>query len=72
MKNLIILMVTVIRIYFVFKVIQGLYFNHFNLNYSLDNVQWYIYVLFIDMYTIKIFDNSNSGDIYFEKKDNEK
>ena len=72
MKKLVILMVVVIRIYFVFKVIQGLYFNHFNSNYSLDNVQWYIYALFLDIYIIKILDNSNSNDIYFEKKDNEK
>jgi hypothetical protein len=72
MKNLVILVVVLIRIYFVFKVIQGLYFNHFNTNYSLDNIQWYIYALFIDMYIIKIFDNSNSRDIYFEKKDDEK
>ena len=72
MKKLVILMVVAIRIYFVFNVIQGLYFNHFNYNYSLDNVQWYIYALFLDMYIIKILDNSNSNDIYFEKKDNEK
>lgn len=72
MKKLVILMVVVIRIYFVFKVIQGLYFNHFNSNYSLDNVQWYIYALFLDIYIIKILDNSNSNDIYFEKKENEK
>lgn len=72
MKNLVILMVIVIRIYFVFKVIQGLYFSHFNTNYSLDNVQWYIYALVIDIYLVKIMDNSNPNDIYFEKKDNEK
>ena len=72
MKNLVILMVMVIRIYFVFKVIQGLYFNYFNTNYSLDNVQWYIYALVIDIYMIKILDNSNPNDIYFEKKGNEK
>ena len=72
MKKLVILMVVVIRIYFVFKVIKGLYFNHFNSNYSLDNVQWYIYALFLDIYIIKILDNSNSNDIYFEKKENEK
>jgi hypothetical protein len=72
MKNLVILMVMVIRIYFVFKVIQGLYFNYFNTNYSLDNVQWYIYALVIDIYIIKIMDNSNPNDIYFEKKGNEK
>ncbi len=72
MKNLVILMVIVIRIYFVFKVIQGLYFSHFNANYSLDNVQWYIYALVIDIYMIKILDNSNPNDIYFEKKGNEK
>ena len=72
MKKLVILMVVVIRIYFVFKVIQGLYFNHFNSNYSLDNVQWYIYALVLDIYLIKILNNSNSNDIYFEKKDNEK
>jgi hypothetical protein len=72
MKNLVILMVMVIRIYFVFKVIQGLYFSHFNANYSLDNVQWYIYALVIDIYMIKILDNSNPNDIYFEKKGNEK
>jgi hypothetical protein len=72
MKNLVILMVMVIRIYFVFKVIQGLYFNHFNTNYSLDNVQWYIYALVLDIYLIKILNNSNLNDIYFEKKDNEK
>ena len=72
MKNLVILMVMVIRIYFVFKVIQGLYFNYFNTNYSLDNVQWYIYALVIDIYMIKILDNSNPNDIYFEKKDDEK
>jgi hypothetical protein len=65
-------MVMVIRIYFVFKVIQGLYFSHFNANYSLDNVQWYIYALVIDIYMIKILDNSNPNDIYFEKKGNEK
>jgi hypothetical protein len=72
MKNLVILMVMVIRIYFVFKVIQGLYFSHFNINYSLDNVQWYIYALVLDIYLIKILNNSNSNDIYFEKRDNEK
>jgi hypothetical protein len=72
MKNLIILMVMVIRIFFVFKIIQGLYFNHFNINYSLDNVQWYIYALVLDIYLIKILNNSNSNDIYFEKKDDEK
>jgi hypothetical protein len=72
MKNLVMLMVMVIRIYFVFKVIQGLYFSHFNANYSLDNVQWYIYALVIDIYMIKILDNSNPNDIYFEKKGNEK
>jgi len=72
MKNLVILVVMVIRIYFVFKVIQGLYFNYFNTNYSLDNVQWYIYALVIDIYMIKILDNSNPNDIYFEKKDDEK
>jgi len=72
MKNLVILMVMVIRIYFVFKVIQGLYFSHFNINYSSDNVQWYIYALVLDIYLIKILNNSNSNDIYFEKRDNEK
>jgi hypothetical protein len=72
MKNLVILMVIVIRIYFVFKVIQGLYFSHFNTNYSLDNVQWYIYALVIDIYLVKIMNNSNPNDIYFEKKGNEK
>lgn len=69
-RNLVIIATFFIRIFFIFKVIQGLYFNHMNPDYSLNNIEWYIYALFIDFYIIKIFDNPTSEDIY-SKKDNE-
>ena len=36
--------------------------------YSLDNIQWYLYVLLLDLYIVKIMDNSDSEDIYSKKE----
>lgn len=69
-KSLIILLVIIGRLYLVFKVFQGLYFNHINPDYTLDSVQWYLCVLFLDFYIVKMFDNSSPEDIY-SKKGNE-
>jgi hypothetical protein len=68
-KSIIILLTIFGRLYLIFKVGQGLYFNHVNPDYSLDHLQWYIYALFLDFYIVKMFDNSNSEDIYSKKED---
>lgn len=70
-KNLIVLSVILGRLYLVFKVFQGLYFNHINPDYTLDNTEWYLCVLFLDFYIVKMFDNSTSEDIYSKKSDEE-
>jgi hypothetical protein len=44
----------------------GLYLNRAN-NEPLDNIQWYVYILVLDLYCVKIFDNSIDSDIYSEK-----
>jgi len=68
-KSIIILLTIFGRLYLIFKVGQGLYFNHISPDYSLDHLQWYIYALFLDFYIVKMFDNSNSEDIYSKKED---
>ena len=70
-KFLITLFVIIIRFYCVFKVAQGLYMNY-NYNYPLDDVQRYLYFLILDLYMVKIMDNSVSIDIYSKKEDESK
>jgi|688.fasta_scaffold635145_2 hypothetical protein len=56
------------RIYLIFKVIEGLMISKQHPEYSLDNIQWYLYVLLLDLYIVKIMDNSDSEDIYSKKE----
>lgn len=68
LKILFTLGIVVGRIYLVFKVIEGLVISKQHPEYSLDNVQWYLYALLLDLYIVKIIDNSNPEDIYSKKE----
>jgi hypothetical protein len=67
-KILLTIGIVVGRIYLIFKVIEGLMINKQHPEYSLDNIQWYLYVLLLDLYIVKIMDNSDSEDIYSKKE----
>jgi hypothetical protein len=69
LKSIVILSVILVRCYFIYQVIKGLYFNYLNPEYPLDNIQWYVYALILDLYIVKIVDNSDSNDIYSKKND---
>lgn len=69
-KSLLVLTVVLARIYCVIMVIYGLYLSRVN-KLDFGDTQWYIFILILDLYMVKIFDNSNYNDIYTEKK-NEK
>jgi hypothetical protein len=68
LKTFFMVTVVVTRCYLLYQMIKGLYINHYNPEYSLDNVQWYFYALMLDLYIVKIVDNSNSEDIYSKKE----
>jgi hypothetical protein len=68
LKILLTIGIVVGRIYLIFKVIEGLMINKQHPEYSLDNIQWYLYVLLLDLYVVKIMDNSDSEDIYSKKE----
>jgi hypothetical protein len=65
-KSLLTLSIILARFYCIFMVGYGLYLNRAN-NEPLDNIQWYVYILVLDLYCVKIFDNSIDSDIYSEK-----
>jgi hypothetical protein len=68
LKILLTIGIVVGRIYLIFKVIEGLMINKQHPEYTLDNIQWYLYVLLLDLYVVKIMDNSDSEDIYSKKE----
>jgi hypothetical protein len=70
-KTLIGLAVILARFYLVFKVIQGLYYNNFDPSYDLNRVQWYIYVLILDMYIVRVLSNLPDNDIYTKTESDE-
>lgn len=70
-KTLIGLAVILARFYLVFKVMQGLYYNNVDPSYELNRVQWYIYVLILDMYIVRVLSNLPDNDIYTKTESDE-
>jgi len=61
-------LIVVVRLYLVFKLFYYLKVSFNNPEISLDEAQWYVYALLLDLYVVKILDNSNPDDIYSKKE----
>lgn len=61
-------LIVVVRLYLVFKLFYCLKVSFNNPEISLDEAQWYVYALLLDLYVVKILDNSNPDDIYSKKE----
>lgn len=61
-------LIVAVRLYLVFKLFYYLKVSFNNPEISLNDAQWYVYALLLDLYIVKILDNSNSDDIYSKKE----
>jgi hypothetical protein len=61
-------LIVAVRLYLVFKLFYYLKVSFNNPEISLNEAQWYVYALLLDLYIVKILDNSNSDDIYSKKE----
>jgi len=68
LKTILTILIVSTRCYLVYQVIKGLYFNFLSPDYPLNNIQWYVYALILDLYIVKIIDNTDSQDIYSKKE----
>jgi hypothetical protein len=67
MKLLISILVVVFRLYLIFNLSYSLYISRGHPE-QIGGAQWYVYVLVLDLYIIKMFDKSNYDDIYSNKE----
>lgn len=68
LKIILTTLIVAVRIYLVFKLFYCLKVAFNQPEISLGEAQWYAYALLLDLYIVKILDNSNSDDIYSKKE----
>ena len=68
LKILISTLLVIARCYVIYQVIKGLTLSKQYPDYPLMDLQWYVYALILDLYIVKMIDNSNSQDIYSKKE----
>jgi hypothetical protein len=61
-------LIVAVRLYLVFKLFYYLKVSFNNPEISLNEAQWYVYALLLDLSIVKFLDNSNSDDIYSKKE----
>jgi hypothetical protein len=55
-NNIILILIFIFRIYLVYKILSGLYFNIQNpVLYPITNLTWYVYFMICDFYIMNIF-----------------